>query len=55
VATLVLLTPAIMMDGTGQTRVNAELIWKERIASTVHHNAWARAAVAAANGLEAAS
>jgi serine/threonine protein kinase, bacterial len=46
--------PAIMMKGTGETRVNAELIRKERIAPAVHHNEWARAAVAAANGLEAA-
>jgi serine/threonine-protein kinase len=46
--------PAIMTNGTGGTRVNAELIRKERIAPAVHHNEWARAAVAAANGLEAA-
>jgi serine/threonine protein kinase, bacterial len=46
--------PAIMTKGTGGTRVNAELIRKERIAPAVHHNEWARAAVAAANGLEAA-
>jgi hypothetical protein len=46
--------PAIMMKGTGETRVNAELIRKERIAPAVHHNEWARTAVAAANGLEAA-
>jgi hypothetical protein len=45
--------PAIMTNGTGGTRVNAELIRKERIAPAVHHNEWARAAVAAANGLEA--
>jgi hypothetical protein len=30
------------------------MIRKERIAPAVHHNEWARAAVAAANGLEAA-
>ena len=46
--------PAIMMKGTGSTRVNAELIRKERIAPAVHHNEWARAAVTAANGVEAA-
>ena len=46
--------PAIMTNGTDGTRVNAELIRKERIAPAVHHNEWARAAVAAANGLEAA-
>jgi serine/threonine protein kinase, bacterial len=46
--------PAIMTNGTGETRVNAELIRKEHIAPAVHHNEWARAAVAAANGLEAA-
>jgi serine/threonine-protein kinase len=45
--------PAIMTNGTGP-RVNAEVIRKERIAPAVHHNEWARAAVAAANGLEAA-
>jgi serine/threonine-protein kinase len=46
--------PAIMTNGADGTRVNAELIRKERIAPAVHHNEWARAAVAAANGLEAA-
>jgi serine/threonine protein kinase, bacterial len=46
--------PAIMTNGTDGTRVDAELIRKERIAPAVHHNEWARAAVAAANGLEAA-
>jgi serine/threonine-protein kinase len=46
--------PAIMTNSTGGPRVNAELIRKERIAPAVHHNEWARAAVAAANGLEAA-
>jgi hypothetical protein len=30
--------PAIMMKGTGETRVNAELIRKARIAPAVHHN-----------------
>ena len=46
--------PAVMTSGADGTRVNAELIRKERIAPAVHHNEWARAAVAAANGLEAA-
>jgi hypothetical protein len=46
--------PAIMTNGRGGTRVNAELIRKERIAPAVHRTEWARAAVAAANGLEAA-
>jgi serine/threonine-protein kinase len=46
--------PAIMTNGTGGIRVNAEVIRRERIAPAVHHNEWARAAVAAANGLEAA-
>jgi serine/threonine-protein kinase len=46
--------PAIMTNGTDGTRVDAEIIRKERIAPAVHHNEWARAAVAAANGLEAA-
>ncbi len=46
--------PAIMAGGAGGARVNAELIRKERIAPAVHHDEWARAAVAAANGLEAA-
>jgi serine/threonine protein kinase, bacterial len=46
--------PAIMTNSAGGPRVNAELIRKERIAPAVHHNEWARAAVAAANGLEAA-
>jgi serine/threonine-protein kinase len=35
-------------------RVNTELIRKERIAPAVHRGEWARAAVAAADGLEAA-
>jgi serine/threonine protein kinase, bacterial len=35
-------------------KVNTELIRKERIAPAVHRDEWARAAVAAANGLEAA-
>jgi serine/threonine protein kinase, bacterial len=46
--------PAIMAGGAGGSRVNAELIRKERIAPAVRHNEWARAAVAAANGLETA-
>jgi TPM domain len=35
-------------------KVSTELIRKERIAPAVHRDEWARAAVAAANGLEAA-
>jgi serine/threonine protein kinase, bacterial len=35
-------------------KVNTEFIRKERIAPAVHRDEWARAAVAAANGLEAA-
>ncbi len=35
-------------------KLNTELIRKERIAPAVHRDEWARAAVAAANGLEAA-
>jgi serine/threonine-protein kinase len=46
--------PAVMTSGADGPRVNADLIRKERIAPAVHHNEWARAAVAAANGLEAA-
>ncbi len=46
--------PAIMSHGAGGAHVNAELIRKERIAPAVRHNEWARAAVAAANGLETA-
>ena len=44
--------PAIMSHGASGAHVNAELIRKERIAPAVHHSEWARAAVAAANGLE---
>ena len=46
--------PAAMTNGTDGTRVNAELIRKERIAPAVRSDEWARAAVGAANGLEAA-
>lgn len=46
--------PAVMTNGTDGPRVNTELIRKDRIAPAVHHNEWARAAVGAANGLEAA-
>jgi serine/threonine-protein kinase len=47
--------PAAMTNGTDGTRVNAELIRKDRIAPAVRNDEWARAAVGAANGLEAAS
>jgi serine/threonine protein kinase, bacterial len=46
--------PAVMTNGTDGPSVNAELIRKDRIAPAVHRNEWARAAVGAANGLEAA-
>jgi serine/threonine protein kinase, bacterial len=46
--------PVAMTNGTGGTRVNAELIRKDRIAPAVRKGEWARAAVGAANGLEAA-
>ena len=46
--------PAAMTNGTDGTHVNAELIRKDRIAPAVRSNEWARAAVGAANGLEAA-
>jgi serine/threonine protein kinase, bacterial len=46
--------PAVMTNGADGPRVNTELIRKDRIAPAVHHNEWARAAVGAANGLEAA-
>src|SRR5580693_6994983 len=45
--------PVVMTKGTNGTRVNAELIRKERIAPAVRNDEWARAAVGAANGLEA--
>ena len=44
--------PVAMTNGTDGPRVNAELIRKERIAPAVHKDEWARAAVAAAEGLE---
>jgi serine/threonine protein kinase, bacterial len=46
--------PAAMTNGTNGTRVNAELIRKDRIAPAVRKDEWARAAVGAANGLETA-
>jgi serine/threonine-protein kinase len=46
--------PVVMTKGIDGTRVNAELIRKNRIAPAVRHDEWARAAVAAANGLETA-
>ena len=46
--------PPAMTNGTDGTRVNAELIRKDRIAPAVRKDEWARAAVGAANGLEAA-
>jgi serine/threonine protein kinase, bacterial len=46
--------PVAMTNGTNGTRVNAELIRKDRIAPAVRNDEWARAAVGAANGLEAA-
>jgi serine/threonine-protein kinase len=45
--------PAVMTNGTNGTRVNTELIRKDRIAPAVRNHEWARAAVGAANGLEA--
>jgi serine/threonine-protein kinase len=45
--------PAVMTNGTNGTRVNAEIIRKDRIAPAVRNHEWARAAVGAANGLEA--
>jgi serine/threonine protein kinase, bacterial len=46
--------PEVMTRDANGPRVNVDLIRKERIAPAVHHNEWARAAVQAANGLEAA-
>ena len=46
--------PAAMSDGINGTRINAELIRKDRIAPAVRNDEWARAAVGAANGLESA-
>lgn len=45
--------PVALTNGSSGTRVNAELIRKERIAPAVRTHEWARAAVGAANGLEA--
>jgi serine/threonine-protein kinase len=46
--------PVVMTKGTDGTHVNAEMIRKNRIAPAVRHDEWARAGVAAANGLEIA-
>jgi serine/threonine protein kinase, bacterial len=46
--------PVAMTSGTNGTRVNAELIRKDRIAPAVRSDEWARAALGAANGLETA-
>jgi serine/threonine protein kinase, bacterial len=46
--------PAAMTNGTNGTRVNAELIRKDRIAPAVRNDEWARAAVGAAEGLQTA-
>jgi serine/threonine protein kinase, bacterial len=46
--------PVAMTNGTTGTRVDAELIRKDRIAPAVRNDEWARAAVRAAEGLEAA-
>jgi serine/threonine protein kinase, bacterial len=46
--------PAALTNGTDGTHVNAELIRVDRIAPAVRNDEWARAAVGAANGLEAA-
>jgi serine/threonine protein kinase, bacterial len=46
--------PVAMTNGTNGTRVNTELIRKDRIAPAVRNDEWARAAVGAANGLETA-
>ena len=43
--------PVAMTNGSSGTRVNAELIRKDRIAPAVRNDEWARAAVGAANGL----
>jgi serine/threonine-protein kinase len=45
--------PAVMTNGANGTRVNTELIRKDRIAPALRLHEWARAAVGAANGLEA--
>jgi serine/threonine protein kinase, bacterial len=46
--------PAAMTKGTNGTHVNTELIRIDRIAPAVRNDEWVRAAVGAANGLEAA-
>ncbi len=44
--------PTVMTNGTKGTRVNTELIRKDRIAPALRLHEWARAAVSAAKGLE---
>jgi serine/threonine-protein kinase len=44
--------PRAMTNGTNGTRVDAEAIRRNQIAPAVRDGEWARAAVAAANGLE---
>jgi serine/threonine protein kinase, bacterial len=46
--------PAAITNGSDGPRVNAELIRRDRIAPAVRKDEWARAAVAAAEGLETA-
>jgi serine/threonine protein kinase, bacterial len=46
--------PRAMTDGANGTRIDAEPIRRNRIAPAVRQDEWARAAVAAANGLETA-
>jgi serine/threonine protein kinase, bacterial len=46
--------PVAMTNGSNGTRVNAELIRKNRIAPAVRNDEWVRAAVGAATGLQAA-
>jgi serine/threonine protein kinase, bacterial len=46
--------PVAMTNGSMGTRITGELIRKDRIAPAVRNDEWARAAVGAANGLEAA-
>ncbi|BBX44601.1 hypothetical protein GCM10009641_55800 [Mycobacterium cookii] len=46
--------PAVLTHSTDGSHVNTELIRKDRIAPAVRLHEWARAAVGAANGLEAA-
>jgi len=44
--------PRAMTSGTNGTRVDVEAIRRNQIAPAVRNAEWARAAVAAANGLE---